>query len=180
MSAVIDCRRRCLHLWNMEITEGQIKSNYQPLFRVFSRVLNTSACFIVSRAKLFLFRSLRLAFACSTVWMSPDDQIAVLFIFSPLLNETLSEIFNWFSIFASKRWHRKSILGWLYFVANFRCQPKVLVFKASPQLIVFYGCFGAWDGFEYLGLLSGFYFVSARHRFVDDFYYFAFAKFKLN
>lgn len=41
-----------VYMWNMEITEGQIKSNYRQVLFSCVRTANTSACFIVSRTKL--------------------------------------------------------------------------------------------------------------------------------
>lgn len=64
MSTVIDCRRFVgvlfTHIGNMEVNEGQIKSNYQSrtllsFFATWVLEPNTSSSFIVSRARELLF-----------------------------------------------------------------------------------------------------------------------------
>lgn len=126
-----------VYMWNMERTEGQIESNYQSWLsctfggdreRMFHRI----------RVQNTFFNSfLLLALACS-VWMSPDDRIALLFC--PMSRVVWDFKLNWIFFLRlyfglKQRWHRKSILALLCSLANiFRRLPaekkKVLVFKA--------------------------------------------------
>lgn len=102
-----------VYMWNMEITEGQIKSNYRQVLFSCVRTANTSACFIVSRAKLLNgFLSPRALDRLNVTWRSNCS------VFFCVFSRDFQ--FNWISfllvrfLFPWRRWHRKSILTWAW------------------------------------------------------------------
>lgn len=125
-------------MWNMEINEGQIKFNYQSATDCGENRVWANVFFIVFVCKKVTPLSASFI-SLSSIWMSPDDRIAAIIIICYPTNRVF------FLLRVHARWHRKSILAWLCFVANFLfdlfvdARQKFSTFKVFSQPKTFYG-----------------------------------------